>query len=59
MMKSQAFMQGERTMDAKETMGRRIARLRIERGMTQENLAREMGVSAQAVSKWESGVSHN
>lgn len=40
-------------MDAKETMGRRIARLRIERGMTQEKLAREMGVSAQAVSKWE------
>ena len=40
-------------MDAKETMGRRIARLRIEQGMTQEKLAREMGVSAQAVSKWE------
>ncbi|MCH4081652.1 MAG: helix-turn-helix domain-containing protein [Atopobiaceae bacterium] len=34
-------------------MGRRIARLRIEQGMTQEKLAREMGVSAQAVSKWE------
>lgn len=40
-------------MSEKETMGRRIARLRIEHGMTQEHLAREMGVSAQAVSKWE------
>lgn len=35
-----------------ETLGRRIARLRLECGMTQERLATKMGVTAQAVSKW-------
>ena len=40
-----------------ETLGRRIARLRLERGMTQERLARELGVTAQAVSKWENDLS--
>ncbi len=32
-----------------------IGRLRRERGMSQEKLAEEMGVSRQAISKWESG----
>ena len=36
-----------------ETLGRRIANARKERGMTQDQLAEKMGVSAQAVSKWE------
>lgn len=36
-----------------ESIGRRIAQRRLAKGMTQERLAREMGVSAQAVSKWE------
>lgn len=36
-----------------QSIGRRIAKLRLERGLTQEQLAREIGVSAQAVSKWE------
>lgn len=40
-----------------ETLGRRIARLRLEHGMTQERLARELGVTAQAVSKWENDLS--
>lgn len=40
-----------------ETLGRRIARLRLEYGMTQERLAMKMGVTAQAVSKWENGLS--
>lgn len=40
-----------------ETLGRRIARLRLERGMTQERLARTLGVTAQAVSKWENDLS--
>ena len=34
--------------------GQRIAQLRRERGMTQENLAQKLGVTNQAVSKWES-----
>lgn len=39
------------------TMGKRIAQLRKEKGMTQEQLAEKLGVSAQAVSKWENDVS--
>ena len=45
-------------MDEKnESLGRRIARLRLEYGMTQERLAMKMGVTAQAVSKWENDLS--
>ena len=35
------------------TIGKRIAHLRKEKGLTQEDLANAMGVSPQAVSKWE------
>lgn len=35
------------------TMGKRIAHYRKEMGMTQETLAQELGVTNQAVSKWE------
>lgn len=34
----------------------RLAELRRERGLTQDELAREVGVSRQAVSKWERGL---
>ena len=34
-------------------IGNQIKALRTQRGITQEDLARELGVSAQAVSKWE------
>ena len=35
------------------TIGKRIALLRKEKGMTQEDLSNAMGISPQAVSKWE------
>ena len=35
------------------TIGKRIAQLRKEKGLTQEELSQMMEVSAQAVSKWE------
>ena len=37
-------------------IGAKIRQLRQVRGMTQEELEKEMGVSPQAVSKWESGT---
>lgn len=40
-----------------ETMGAIIARKRKELGMTQEQLAGELGISYQAVSKWENELS--
>ena len=36
--------------------GSRIKSLRLSRSMTQDQLAQKLGVSAQAVSKWESGT---
>ena len=41
----------------KETLGSKISRLRREKGMTQEELGEKLGVSSQAVSKWENDVS--
>ena len=40
-----------------ETIGNRIAKFRKAKGMTQEELASIMGVSSQAVSKWENDAS--
>ena len=40
----------------KETMGQIIRRLRKERNFTQEQLAEQLGVTFQAVSKWENDV---
>lgn len=40
-----------------DVIGGNIARLRKERNMTQEQLANLMGISYQAVSKWETGIS--
>lgn len=36
-----------------ETLGKRIAQYRKEQSLTQENLAERLGISSQAVSKWE------
>lgn len=40
-----------------ETIGNRISKYRKEKGMTQEELAGKLGVSSQAVSKWENDAS--
>ena len=41
-----------------ETLGRRIARLRLAKTATQECLAKELNVSPQAVSKWENDINY-
>ena len=46
------------TNQNRETLGRRIARMRLEHAMTQERLANIANVSAQAVSKWENDQSY-
>lgn len=40
-----------------ETIGSRIAKFRKAKGLTQEELANQLGVSSQAVSKWENDAS--
>lgn len=40
-----------------ETIGNRISKHRKEKGLTQEELADKLGVSSQAVSKWENDQS--
>ena len=42
---------------AETTIGKRIVILRKQHGLTQEQLAERVGVSAQAVSKWENDQS--
>ena len=43
-------------MDYGKEVGRIINERRRERGMTQEQLAEKLGVTYQAVSKWENGL---
>lgn len=45
------------TMIDKYKIGNQISFLRREKGLTGEKLAEQLGVSPQAVSKWENGVS--
>lgn len=40
-------------------MGSAIKKLRMESKITQEEVAQHLGISFQAVSKWETGVSHS
>ena len=39
-------------------IGEKICQLRKERGMTQEMLAEQLVISAQAISKWERGIAN-
>lgn len=40
-------------------IGKTIKTLRLEKQVSQEEMAQYLGVSSQAVSKWETGVSHS
>ncbi len=40
-------------------LSERIYQLRRQKGLSQEQLAEQIGVFRQAISKWESGVSHS
>ena len=49
---------GGETMDLQKT-GALIARARKEKGLTQQQLARQLHISHTTVSKWERGVSQS
>lgn len=40
------------------TLGEKIASARKEKGMTQEMLAEQLGVTRQAVARWETGINY-
>ncbi|WP_294522930.1 helix-turn-helix transcriptional regulator [uncultured Pseudoflavonifractor sp.] len=40
-------------------LGNKIRQLRLQKGVTQDILARTLNVSYQTVSKWENGVSQS
>lgn len=42
-------------MISTDVLGKRIAETRHQKGLTQKQLAEKVGVTAQAVSKWERG----
>lgn len=47
-------MEGEPFMDKK--FGKRLKKLRMQRGLSQEALSEALGVSRISVSRWETGV---
>lgn len=40
-----------------KTFSKNLRKLRLDKQMTQEQVAEKLGVSAQSVSRWETGVS--
>lgn len=40
-------------------LGKRLRELRVRNEMSQEDVAKRIGVTVQAVSKWENGVSQS
>lgn len=54
-MRAYICLHGESDMN----LGEKIRQLRVERRLTQEQLAEKLYVSFQTVSKWETGVSHS
>ena len=44
-------------MNIAEILGKNLLALRKEKGWTQDEVAEKLGISAQAVSKWENGTS--
>ena len=40
-------------------LGNKIKQLRLQKGITQDTLAKALHISYQTVSKWENGVSHS
>ena len=59
--KNQSYVPQEpvtpRQEEIRKTLGETLKELRTERNMTQEFVAESLGVSRQAVSKWENGSS--
>ena len=55
--RSQEVQKEERAL--RQSLGEVLRALRVENKMTQEFVAQTVGVSRQAVSKWESGVSQS
>ena len=39
-------------------LGNKIKQLRLQKGLTQDTLAKALHISYHTVSKWENGVSH-
>lgn len=46
---------GKQAETVRKTLGETLREKRVDRGLTQELVAESLGVSRQAVSKWESG----
>lgn len=50
---------GRNIMEETANIGKRISECRQNKNMSQEEMANRIGVTPQAVSKWERGVSHS